>query len=126
MQLQGGDPRVVDDPTRLPTARHQHVWKAPRAGTVARLDAGLIGRAATLLGAGRLRKEDGVDPAVGIIFHAKQGHAVDRGQPIATVHYNDAGRWAAARPLLDQAIGFSARRKPIPTTTPRLVLERLT
>ena len=61
----------------------------PRAGWVQRLDARAIGQAATLLGAGRLRKEDQVDPAVGITLHAKQGEAVRRGGGLATLWYND-------------------------------------
>ncbi|HEX3697706.1 MAG TPA: thymidine phosphorylase [Polyangia bacterium] len=124
VQLQGGDPRVIDDPARLPTAHHHHLWKAPRAGRLVRLDAGLIGRAATLLGAGRQRKEDRVDPGVGVTFHVKQGASVARGQPIATVHYNDDARWNAARPLLVQAITVDDDHGPPPRTA-RLVLERL-
>jgi pyrimidine-nucleoside phosphorylase len=124
VQLQGGDPRVVDDPTRLPTARHHHLWRAARAGRLVRLDAGLIGRAATLLGAGRSRKEDRVDPGVGVTFHIKQGASVQRGQPIATVHYSDDARWNATRPLLAQAITVDDDSGTPPRPT-RLVLERL-
>ncbi|HVR63480.1 MAG TPA: thymidine phosphorylase [Polyangia bacterium] len=122
--LQGGDARAIDDPARLPAARHRALWKAPRAGTITRIDAGAVGRAATLLGAGRLRKEDRVDPAVGIVFHAKQGDTVARGEPVATIHFNDAARWAAARPILDGAISVATGKKPLRAT--RLVLERLT
>jgi thymidine phosphorylase len=122
VQLQGGDPRCIDDPARLPTARHHEIWKAPRRGRLVRLDAGLIGRAATLLGAGRLRKEDRVDPGVGITFHAKQGDALERGQPIATVHYSQAARLESARPLLAQAITVADEK---PRRSPPLVLERV-
>ena len=125
VELQGGDPRAIDDPARLPAARSHHVWTAPRRGRLVRLDAGLIGRAATLLGAGRMRKEDPVDPAVGVTFHAKQGDRLDRGQPIATVHYNDRARWESARPLLAQAITVGATSLA-PAPTRRLVLGRLT
>ncbi|MEA2698835.1 MAG: pyrimidine-nucleoside phosphorylase, partial [Myxococcales bacterium] len=112
----------IDDPARLPVARHHVIWKAPRRGRLVRLDAGLIGRAATLLGAGRLRKEDRVDPGVGITFHAKQGDPLERGQPIATVHYGQETRLQSARPLLEQAITIADTK---PRRSPPLVLERL-
>jgi pyrimidine-nucleoside phosphorylase len=132
VQMQGGDPRVIDDPRRLPRARFQETLTASRAGRIARLDAGLIGRAATLLGAGRLRKEDRVDPAVGVLFQLKQGDPVERGQAICTVHYSDRARWMAARPMLVQACTVAASdvaggknhdgKRP---RAPRLVLETL-
>ena len=78
--LQGGDAAVLEHPERLPRARRQLVLRAARPGWVQRLDARAIGQAATLLGAGRLRKEDQVDPAVGITLHAKQGDAVAPGR----------------------------------------------
>jgi pyrimidine-nucleoside phosphorylase len=119
VELQGGDPRVVDDPARLPRARRGHVVRAGRAGAVARLDAGALGRAATLLGAGRLRKEDRVDPGVGITLHAKVGARVSRGEALCTVFCDDPARWAAARPLVEAAFRLSSRAPaPLP-----LVLE---
>ncbi len=79
IELQGGDRRVLDRPRdRLPEARHRHVVVARRAGVVTAIDARAIGHAATLLGAGRLRKEDRVDPAVGITLAHKIGARVER------------------------------------------------
>ena len=63
---------------------------APRAGSIARCGALAIGRAAMQLGAGRERKEDAIDHAVGITLHAKPGDTVVAGQPIAHVHARDA------------------------------------
>ena len=63
---QGGDPRVVDDYSRLPAASDRADVKAPRAGYVSALRAELIGRAAVALGAGRSRLDDVIDPGVGI------------------------------------------------------------
>ena len=76
IEIQGGDPRVVDDYSRLPTAPERAMVLAPRSGYVGRLDAELIGRASVALGAGRDRVDDDVDPAVGIVVKARPG---DRG-----------------------------------------------
>jgi pyrimidine-nucleoside phosphorylase len=109
---QGGNPNVIDDPGLLPTAAHSHVVAAQRDGYVTSCDALAIGRASVLLGAGRQRKEDAVDPAVGIMLHAKRGAAVDVGSPLATVAYNDAGRLEAALPLLTEAWSISDQTLP--------------
>ncbi len=121
VRLHGGDARVVDDPSRLPRAPKTHVVRAPRAGVVGIVDAGLLGRAAALLGAGRLRKEDAVDPGVGLTLHAKRGARVARGQALCTVRYADGARLEAARPQLEAAFEVSARA-PAPA---RLVLETI-
>jgi thymidine phosphorylase len=121
VRLQGGDPRAIDDPRRLPRARHARLVRAVRGGVVTRVDAGLLGRAATLLGAGRLRKEDHIAPGAAILLHAKVGTAVSRGDRLATVEFDDADRARAARPLIDQAFMIGAR-----VARPRaLVLEAL-
>jgi pyrimidine-nucleoside phosphorylase len=121
VELQGGDPRAVDDPARLPRARRAHVVRSTRAGTVARIDAGAIGRAATLLGAGRLRKEDRVDPGAGIALEVKTGARIGRGDALCTVLCDDPARWSAARPLVETAFEVAAAgRAPAPRP---LVLE---
>ncbi len=113
--------RVVDDPSRLPRARHARTLRAPRRGVVGRVDAGLLGRAATLLGAGRLRKEDRISPGAAIILHVKLGTSVDRGDPLCTVEYDDDGRAIAASPYIEQAFAIGSKRpRPRP-----LVLESL-
>jgi pyrimidine-nucleoside phosphorylase len=101
--LQGGDPRYLERPEKLPRARRQHLVRAPRAGIVSRLDAKLVGLGATELGAGRLRKEDAVNHAVGITLHAKEGDRVKRGQPLCTLWYNDQARLGRALAYVDQA-----------------------
>src|SRR4030095_16784823 len=62
---QGGDVRVLDNPAMLPRARHVTALKAPRSGVVSRADAREIGIACNRLGAGRVRMDDTIDPAVG-------------------------------------------------------------
>lgn len=92
VERQGGDPRVIDDPSLLPQAEHEFVLEAERAGTVARCDALAIGEAGVRLGAGRATKEDAIDPAVGFEVEAKAGDRVEVGQPLMRVRYNDRSR----------------------------------
>ncbi|MGE3959214.1 MAG: thymidine phosphorylase [Vicinamibacterales bacterium] len=101
---QGGDPRVVDDYTRLPAAPFRFMVRAARAGYVTRLDAELVGRASVALGAGRDRVEDAVDPAVGIIVTAKPGAQVSAGDAVLEIHYREQARLDAALVLAGRAI----------------------
>ena len=96
---------------------------ARRAGVVTAIDARALGHAATLLGAGRLRQEDRVDPAVGITLAHKIGARVERGEPLLTLHYNDRGRLDSALPLVERAFTVAARTA-VPTPQP-LVRERI-
>jgi pyrimidine-nucleoside phosphorylase len=104
VEHQGGDPRVIDDYSRLPAAPERHVVKAPRAGFVSKLDAELVGRASVVLGAGRDRVQDPVDPAVGIMVLAVPGTRVSAGDGILELHYRDRARLASAEPLAARAI----------------------
>ena len=104
VERQGGDPAVVDDPARLPSATLQHVVTSPRRGFVTSLDALLVGRAAVALGAGRDKKGDQVDLSAGIILLKKPLDAVSAGEPVMELRYNEASRLAAALPLVTQAL----------------------
>jgi pyrimidine-nucleoside phosphorylase len=104
IEQQHGDPRVVDDPSRLPSAPSRHIIRADRDGQVSRLDAELVGRASVALGAGRNRVDDAVDPAVGIVVLAKPGTPVRDGDGILELHYRDAGRRDAALALVASAV----------------------
>jgi pyrimidine-nucleoside phosphorylase len=121
IEVQGGDPRVVDEPQLLPQPGHRTHVPSPRAGVVSHCDALAIGLAALRLGAGRERKEDAIDPSVGITVLAKVGHAVAAGEPLATISWNDADRLEAATSILETAwvIGDEA-----PPATP-IVLEEI-
>jgi pyrimidine-nucleoside phosphorylase len=110
VEQQGGDPRVVDDYSRLPSVAGRHVVTAPRAGIVTRLDAELLGRASVALGAGRDRAEDPVDPAVGIMVHAKPGDDVSAGDAVVELHFREAARLDAALQLMATAITIGDER----------------
>ncbi len=87
IHAQGGDPGVVDDPEGvLPVAPVVRVLEADRGGTLATVDAEAIGVAGVLLGAGRLKKGDPIDPSVGIVCTPKIGDAIEVGQPIGWIH----------------------------------------
>ena len=104
IKWQGGDASVVDDVTRLPSAKHSHVVAAQTSGYLVRLDALLIGRTAVALGAGRDKKSDPVDLSAGILLRKKPGDAVSSGEPILELRYNDASRLAPALQLAGEAI----------------------
>jgi pyrimidine-nucleoside phosphorylase len=95
----GGDPRVVEDPSRLPAAPARELYRAPRAGYVARLAAAAIGHASNALGSGRATVADDVDHAVGVLVLAAPGDQVTENQPLLELHHRH-GRG------LDAALGF--------------------
>jgi pyrimidine-nucleoside phosphorylase len=101
---QGGDPRAVDEPGRLPVAPLRAPVPSPRAGVVRAVRARAVALAALRLGAGRSRAEDRVDPAVGVTGLAKVGEDVAAGAPLAVVHARDPAALAAATATLAEAI----------------------
>jgi pyrimidine-nucleoside phosphorylase/thymidine phosphorylase len=103
VELQGGDPQAIDDPKKLPQAQHTTILSSPRSGYLASLQCEQVGTACVILGGGRERKEDAVDPAVGIVLHKKVGDAVATGEPLATIYYNAETRATRARQLLEQS-----------------------
>jgi thymidine phosphorylase len=116
VRAQGGDP---DAP--LPEATTQVVVPAPVSGFLQRLDAYRLGVAAWRLGAGRSRKEDAVSATAGVVWHATIGEEVVRGEPLLTLHVDDAARLDRARQALDGAFDIGA--EPPPSRT--LVIERI-
>ena len=101
VELQGGDPRMIDNPQKLPQAQNSMTLSSPKNGYLAFLQCEEVGTACVILGGGRERKEDSVDPAVGIVLHKKVGDAVSAGEPLATIYYNAETRAARARQVLE-------------------------
>ena len=121
VEAQGGDPRVVDDYTRLPQPAVRELWRAEQDGLVTDLEAESLGRAAVALGAGRDRVEAGVDPAAGLDVLATVGTPVRRGDPVLALCCQDASRLPAARALVSRAVTIGERA---PEPSP-LVLETI-
>ncbi len=112
VELHGGDPSVIDDPSKLPSAKVQKPVTASTAGNIQGVNAGSIGKACLLLGAGRTRTDDSVDPAVGVSDIAKIGDAVEAGELLATIHANDEGQLVEAERLVSEA--FLIDDQPVP------------
>ncbi len=118
---QGGDPRVIDDYGRLPSAPDRDVLAAPRDGVVAAMRAEGVGRAAVGLGAGRDRLDAAIDPAVGFMIVAPVGTRVKAGDPIVEIHHRNGHGLADARRLLEAAIQIGDAA----VAAPALVLDRI-
>jgi pyrimidine-nucleoside phosphorylase len=112
IELQGGDPRVCDDPSLLPQAPDRVVVRAERDGRVARLAARAIGHAGMLLGGGRETVDSKIDPAVGFVFHKKVGDPVSVNEPIVTVHASSSSQVDAALARLGEAISVQTEAPP--------------
>ncbi len=107
---QGGEVRVIDNPDLLPQARLIETVRSPRSGYVSEVNARVIGEASVELGAGRAKKSDSIDHAVGFVIHHKVGDKVKKGEPLFTVHANDEAKLKAAKASGLAAHHFSAKR----------------
>jgi pyrimidine-nucleoside phosphorylase len=103
VEAQGGDPRVIEDPSLLPAAPSQLLLRAERSGFVADVNAETVGLATMLLGAGRDRVVDAVDHAVGARILARPGDAIKQGEPFVEVHYRADLRLPEAVTMLYKA-----------------------
>jgi pyrimidine-nucleoside phosphorylase/thymidine phosphorylase len=118
---QGGDPRVIDDPSLLPVARREIILRSPRSGSIRALAARPVGHATMLLGAGRARMDSPIDHAVGVILHKKVGDAVDRDEPLCTLFVNDEARLPEAMALIRDAYTIAEE----PGLAEPLIVERI-
>jgi pyrimidine-nucleoside phosphorylase len=121
IEAQGGDPRVVAEPSRLVVADVVTEILAPSAGYVTRVDALDMGLSAVALGAGRTRADQAVDPAVGIELCAPRGAKVGRGDVLAKILSRSAEDGAKIRDRVLSAFAI----EDAPIAPPPLVLERI-
>jgi thymidine phosphorylase len=120
VEAQGGDPKMVDDPSLLPTAAERMLIPAVKDGYVSAIDPMAVAMAALEVGAGRRTKEDTVDPSTGVLLLAKPGDEVEIGDPLAELHHNGEG--------LDEALGRLASAFEITKHSPSprpLIIERM-
>jgi pyrimidine-nucleoside phosphorylase len=121
VQNQGGDPAVIDDYGKLPTAPDRDNLTATRDGVIVAMRAEAVGRAAVGLGAGRDRLDAVIDPAVGFMVLAPIGTRVKKGEPIIEIHHRNGHGLADARRLLERAIDIG----DAPVAARPLVLDRI-
>jgi pyrimidine-nucleoside phosphorylase/thymidine phosphorylase len=104
---QGGNPAVMDRFDLLPNATGAREIASPRAGYVSAIEAEYIGLASSMIGAGRDTKEDGIDPAVGVILEVKVGQKVDAGGVLCRLYYTSEERVEEAAQLVEDAFRIS-------------------
>src|SRR6266436_6156360 len=116
IRLQGGDERVIDEPERLPTARLHFQVASSASGFVTGTNCEQFGIALAMLGGGREKKEDKIDHGVGLEFHKRIGDRVEKGEPLATIHYNSDAKLAEAKSRIADSyyIGEEAPREMRP------------
>jgi len=100
IRLQGGDERVIDEPDLLPKAVSKVDVSSNGDGVLVATNCEQFGIALAMLGGGRETKEDRIDHAVGIEFHKRIGERVEKGEPLATIHYNSDTKLADARRMV--------------------------
>lgn len=107
MAAMGGDTRCIKEPDTLCRVRKMTPVPARKAGYVADMDAVSIGVAAQLLGAGRAKKDDVIDPAVGLVMHKRRGDRIEKDEPLATLYVNDETRLDDAMAMMRGAVAIS-------------------
>ncbi len=107
---QGGNPQALDKFELLPNATGMREITSPRAGYVSRINAQDIGVSSNMIGAGRDKKEDSIDPAVGIILEVKTGEKVDAGSVLCRIYYTKEDRVDEAAEMVEDAFHISSQK----------------
>ncbi|MCJ7695138.1 MAG: thymidine phosphorylase [Anaerolineaceae bacterium] len=108
---QGGDVRVIEDLSLLPQAKISRVIKSTQIGWVETVNAREFGESAVLLGAGRSKKGDVIDPAVGILVYAKVGDKIENGDTLFEIKANDASVLDVVEERLTKAVKISKEQR---------------
>jgi pyrimidine-nucleoside phosphorylase len=107
---QGGNSQALDKFELLPNATGMREVASPRGGYVSSINAEDIGAASNMIGAGRDKKEDAIDPAVGIILEVKAGEKVDAGSVLCRLYYTKEDRVEEAAEMVEDAFRISAQK----------------
>ena len=107
---QGGNAQAIDKFELLPNATGMREVTSPRSGYVSSIDAEDIGIACNMIGAGRDKKEDSIDPAVGIILEVKAGEKVDAGSVLCRLYYTKEDRVEEAAEMVEDAFRISGQK----------------
>jgi pyrimidine-nucleoside phosphorylase len=107
VDAQGGDVSYVDDISKYARAKYVEIVNAPRSGYISQVHARLVGESSVALGAGRAKKSDSIDHAVGFLIHKKVGDKVEKGEALFEIHANNAGKLIEARQAVLSAHAFS-------------------
>jgi len=110
VEAQGGNSQALDRFDLLPNATGMREVVTPRGGFVSAIAAEDIGRASQMMGAGRARKEDPIDPAVGVILEVKVGEKVDAGSVLCRLYYTNEEGLEEAAELVEDAFRISGTR----------------
>ena len=121
--LQGGEAEALRDTSRLPQARNRREVRCGSAGCVQSINCEQVGIASLLLGGGREKKEDSIDPAVGIVLHKKVGDAISAEEPVCTLYYNSDARLGEAESLIRSAHQIGNEKAAAPERLIRRVIE---
>ncbi len=109
VEAQGGDVAYIQDPERLPRAKLIEAVESPRSGYLEQIHARIVAETAVTLGAGRAKKGDPVDHAVGIVVHHKVGDRVAKGEPLFSIHANQPDAVETARQAVLEAHRWSSK-----------------
>lgn len=121
IEAQGGNPRVLDQRQLLPATPHRAEVKAERSGYIEAIDAEAVGIASMVLGGGRARSADVVDPRVGVEVHCRVGDKVAAGDTLFVLHVGDRGVESATNRLASALSWSDEEVRPEPLFGTRLV-----
>src|SRR5215467_5848872 len=121
ISLQGGDARVVDDYSRLPQAEHHIEVESSASGFLSATNCMEFGVALAILGGGRERKEDTIDPGVGLEFHKRIGDRASAGEALVTIYYNSDARLSEVKQRIRDAFQLSGQQPSAKKLIRRLV-----
>jgi thymidine phosphorylase len=112
IRLQGGNPRVIDDPSLLPAPRSRLEVKSPSSGFITDINCLNLGIALAMLGGGREKKEQNVDHAIGLEFHKRIGDSIKAGETLATIAYNADAQLHAAQKMIEACYQIGDKKPP--------------